>query len=914
MIAALYGKFGSTDLEAQTIQATQENTLKVAKGFHVKLLYSVPKDKQGSWVNLCTDPQGRLIVSDQYGGLFRVTPSTGEQEIKIEPIPVDIGEAQGLLWAFNSLYVVVNKGDKYASGLYRVRDTNGDDQLDSVESLRPLDGRSEHGPHAIVLSPDKQSLFVVCGNRTSLTELSSSRVPQVWDEDNLLPRPYGRGFMKGTPAPGGCIYQIDPDGKNWELVATGFRNEFDAAFNQRGDLFAYDADMEWDVNTPWYRPTRVCHVVSGAEFGWRNGGGKWPSYYPDSLPSVVDVGFGSPTGVTFGYSADFPKRYQQALFICDWSYGKMYAVHMRPQGASYVGELEEFISGTPLPLTDVVINPVDHAMYFTIGGRKVQSGLYRVTYEGPGAEQRPPPAGDVSARDLTDLRNKLEGLHLGDHPQAVDIAWRHLSSEDRFVRFAARIAIEHRPTNEWKDLAFQERASQPALTSLLALARQYQRPNKGSGEELDAPVPQYPVANSARHADHPRFMQSLNRIDWNSLNADQHLQLLRVYTLVFTRLGPPNDADRAEMISRFNKAFPSDRRELDFELAQLLVYLQAPTAAGKIVDLLVNSPTQEEQIGYAKSLRHLQVGWTDTSRRAYLEWFVRAQGFRGGASFALFVEYIKKDAVANLTEAEKKQYAAILSAKPTGISTAISFENRPVVREWRLGELSAAVKTGLKNNDFSHGRRMFSVAKCFACHRFDGEGGAVGPDLTSLAGRFSPRDILESIIDPSKTISDQYAAVQIVTGDGRIIVGRIVNLKGNDYRINTNMLEPGNLTVIRRDNIEEMGPSRVSMMPTGLLNTLKKHEILDLMAFLVSRGNPDHPMFQKQVNDTQKTSSNRVNAILNRHPSSNHEQIDTAVVEPQAIAAELLAAEKKKLERIVQQRHRRQTGKNNSSR
>ena len=209
---------------------------------------------------------------------------------------------------------------------------------------------------------------------------------------------------------------------------------------------------------------------------------------------------------------------------------------------------------------------------------------------------------------------------------------------------------------------------------------------------------------------------------------------------------------------------------------------------------------------------------------------------------------------------------------------------------------------------------MFSVAKCFACHRFDGEGGAVGPDLTSLAGRFSPRDILESIIDPSKTISDQYAAVQIVTGDGRIIVGRIVNLKGHDYRINTNMLEPGNLTVIRRDNIEEMGPSRVSMMPTGLLNTLKKHEILDLMAFLVSHGNPDHPMFQKQVNDTQKTSSNRVNVILNRHPSSNHEQIDTAVVEPQAIAAELLAAEKKKLERIVQQRHRRQTGKNNSSR
>ena len=57
-----------------------------------------------------------------------------------------------------------------------------------------------------------------------------------------------------------------------------------AAFNKAGELFTYDADMEYDFNTPWYRPTRVCHVVSGAEFGWRNGAGKWPSFYPDSLP------------------------------------------------------------------------------------------------------------------------------------------------------------------------------------------------------------------------------------------------------------------------------------------------------------------------------------------------------------------------------------------------------------------------------------------------------------------------------------------------------------------------------------------------------------------------------------------------------------------------------------------------------
>ena len=59
----------------------------------------------------------------------------------------------------------------------------------------------------------------------------------------------------------------------------GFRNPFDIAFNRDGELFTYDSDMEWDVNTPWYRPTRVLHVTSGSEFGYRNGAGKWPAYY-----------------------------------------------------------------------------------------------------------------------------------------------------------------------------------------------------------------------------------------------------------------------------------------------------------------------------------------------------------------------------------------------------------------------------------------------------------------------------------------------------------------------------------------------------------------------------------------------------------------------------------------------------------
>ena len=230
-----------------------------------------------------------------------------------------------------------------------------------------------------VPAPDGKSLFLITGNGTKPTAFSSSKVPLNWGEDHVLPRmPDGRGFMRDVLGPGGIIYRVSLDGKNFEAYSSGYRNIFDAAFNHDGELFTYDADMEYDFNTPWYRPTRVNHVTSGSEYGWRNGAGKRPEWYPDNLGAVVNIGPGSPTGVTFGYGAKFPAKYQEALFILDWSWGKLYAVHLKPEGSSYTATREEFLSGAPLPLTDAIIHPQDGAMYFAIGGRKVQSGLYRV--------------------------------------------------------------------------------------------------------------------------------------------------------------------------------------------------------------------------------------------------------------------------------------------------------------------------------------------------------------------------------------------------------------------------------------------------------------------------------------------------------------------------------------------------------
>src|SRR5262245_51532582 len=477
---------------------------------------------------MCVDPQGRLIVSDQSGGLFRVTPPPPggkAADAKVEKIPVDIGHAQGLLWAFDSLYVMVNSG-KLKTGLYRVRDTDGDGELDEVKLLRALDGGGgEHGPHAILLSPDGKSLTVVCGNQTKLTRFDRSRVPTVWGEDHLLPRmPDGNGFMAGVLGPGGAIYKVDPEGKSWELLSVGFRNQYDAAYNRHGELFTYDADMEWDFNTPWYRPTRVCLVTSGSEFGWRNGTGKWPPYYPDSVPAVVDIGPGSPTGVTFGHGAKFPAKYQEAFFICDWSYGKLYAVHLTPDGSAYRGEAEEFIAGSPLPLTDLVINPKDGAMYFAIGGRRTQSGLYRVIYTGK--ESTEPAKADEHGAEARNLRHKLEAFHGRRDPKAVETAWPHLNHADRFVRYAARVALEHQDPKDWRERALSEQDPQSALTALLGLVR------VSASDPFHRPKNAPPADERLKAS----LLASLDGIAWEKLSESQRLELLRVHALVFNRM------------------------------------------------------------------------------------------------------------------------------------------------------------------------------------------------------------------------------------------------------------------------------------------------------------------------------------------------------------------------------------------
>jgi putative heme-binding domain-containing protein len=245
------------------------------------------------------------------------------------------------------------------------------------------------------------------------------------------------------------------------------------------------------------------------------------------------------------------------------------------------------------------------------------------------------------------------------------------------------------------------------------------------------------------------------------------------------------------------------------------------------------------------ALRMVRNGWTVEQRKEYFNWFHKAAGSHGGNSFHGFLKNIRTDAVGTLSDQERSQLRFDLAVEPKPMQPKFLSRPRTFVKKWTVDELVPIVEKGLNERDYDRGHNLFGEAKCFACHRFNNEGGGAGPDLTIVSGRFGARDLLESILEPSKVISDQYQSVVISLNTGKSIHGRIVNLAGDTIHINTDLLNPNQLVGVNRNQIETMSVSKISMMPENLMDTYTQDEILDLVAYLFSRGDRGNKMFRK---------------------------------------------------------------------
>jgi putative heme-binding domain-containing protein len=846
--------------------------LKLPSDFHADHLYSPGQHEQGSWVAMTFDDKGRMIACDQYGSLYRITiPPVGfdttKSKVQVEKLDIKIpgdtakikiGFAHGLLYAFNSLYVMVNdEGDttlERRSGLYRVQDTNHDDQYDKITLIKRLEGKGEHGPHTAVLGPDKKSLYIIAGNFTKIPKMDMYRGSSDWQIDNLLPLirdPNGHDNTVNTH--GGWIARTDSMGNHWELISSGFRNPFDLTFNNDGEMFAYDSDMEWDFGLPWYRPTRICHVTSGSEFGWRPGSDKWSPAYPDNLPPVLNVGQGSPTSFFSGHDAHFPEKYRKSLFAFDWSFGIIYAVHLDPDGASYKAKGEEFISGSPLPLTDGLIGP-DGALYFLTGGRKLESDLYRVYYGDNTKNTEKLTASEPN--EQLKIRRKLEEYHGNPRAGAVDFAWPYLNNSDRFIRYAARVAIEHQPVNEWQERALNEK--DPVILTQTGIA----------------------LAHKGNATVKSKLLNSLMRINYSQLSEAQQIDLVRAFELVFLRMGMPDPAEKASVAAYLNPQYPAKTNELNRELSKVLVYIEAPQSVEKTMALLgeakddnsnQNTVTQSsdlilrnpqygidiagmlskvppgQQTFYATVLSQAKTGWTPELREKYFKWFYNAFKFKGGHSFIGFINLARKNALANVSKDRFAYYNKISGDTLVGSSgiylADATLQPKGPGRKWTMEEAVAVADSGITNRNFESGKAMFSASLCKSCHTMRGEGGVAGPDLTQLGTRFSYKDMLEAIIEPNKTISDQYGATVFYLKEGGSVVGRMISQDNDKYTISQNPFAPEQVREIPKKDVVRTRLSEVSPMLPSLINRLNSEELKDLLAYLKAGGNKQDTIF-----------------------------------------------------------------------
>ena len=825
----------TTKAKSNNSGPTLPKDISVIDGFTVELLYTVPREEEGSWVCLAKGPGGKLYASDQSGaGIYEIT--LVDKGVSVEKIPADASGAWGMTWFQDSLYAHLN-----GKTLVRIHDSTGDIKIDAVDTLPGSNGGGEHGNHAVIPAEDGKQLYVIGGNHANLMEYSATRV-QSWDEDLLLPRQWdARGHARGRLAPGGWVTRFDPEQKTYEIFAIGFRNEYDIALNRSGDLFTYDADMEWDLGMPWYRPTRICQVASGADYGWRSGTGKWPTYYEDSLPPVIEIGPGSPTGVVAGIGAKFPAKYQEALFALDWTFGTIYAIHLEEDGAGYRATKEPFLYGIPLPLTDAVIGE-DGAFYFTVGGRNTQSALYRVTSE-KGASSPAPPLPNPAR----ETRRALEAYHGKVDAQAVTAALPKLSSDDRFLRHAARVAIESQPSEQWAGLVLAAESTQARITGSVALAR------SGDPEKHRSAI-----------------LTALLKLDPSSLPESQLLGLLRAYALDFIRLGRPDPAERIAVLAELDPLLPHASANVNTELIRVLVYLESPTVVEKamaliehrgapeipdwtdlasrnpgygatVLELLQNHPPSRE-IGYAFMLRNRKTGWKLEERRQFFEFLNEAAQFQGGASYTGFLTNLRDEALGNCTNQER---AALSELTGENFHPTPDFPITPPSGPGQTWTSETARPfsnaNALKKASFENGRSLFHAIGCAACHRFGGLGGDIGPDLTSIRTKFTNDYVLESLIDPGKVISDQYGSFTVTRKDGSHQTGLVVE-KDDTVDIYPAVNSAAPITV-KRSEIASIAQSPVSPMPPGLINSLNGEELRDLLAYLMSGGDKNDKIY-----------------------------------------------------------------------
>jgi putative heme-binding domain-containing protein len=952
-------------LVTQTVAGVQFGTL---PGFSIERVN--PPDKNDSYVVVTFDSQGRLVVSKEQDHPRILVDANKDGIYESEKVLTDkVRNCQGLwfdgptMWGSCVLVAEAAElaktapaqggrggggagGGNRPAAIVRMQDTNGDDVMDTMENLGMAGSIQEHGPHAIRRRPDGGIAVIVGNNETIEDKALDLASPVLKDKDaQFLPyfANFGQSAREGAHS---AIFDWNPATQKFEVFSGGNRNAYDFAYNIAGEAFLFDSDMEWDIGLPWYREVRTAHQVLNGNYGYKNGSGKYPPYYIDSLPPVRDVGRGSPVGVEFYTSYAYPKEFFDNLFEADWSRGRLLYTALTPAGATYTARTDraEFVHGEPFNITDIEVGP-DGMMYFTTGGRNTTGGLWRLRYKGnvtappdmtgilavvrqpqplsswgwaaiekvkaslgadfgaqleklarstgaaaldrsrallemqrhgaqpnaalltalakdKSAEVRAAVAyvagvqGDtqkaIAAAGLKDAdpvvrRRSAEALvRMGQSPDKPSLApvadiYGLLNDEDRFVRWAGRIAIEHTARSEWKDRVLKETNPLGALEGMLAFVR------TANGESLQ-----------------PLVDKQFAMLKTTSLSPENKLRLYR--TLMYTTTEIKDGltaAQRQQLHGLIANQFPAQDERLNRELALLLGYAGQPAAISEILAAMpTGTDKQELQLHYLYALRMVKQGWTLEQKTQVAELLGRASKWRGGAQFINFVGQFF-DSIADLyaSDAEKQvlyekapdfspltpQELADIQARQAAAAAAgrggrgggrggnaaplaTRTAGRVVSRQEMFEETVYQPQQVL---DAAAGRQVFE-ASCASCHKFGSVGndhGVASLNLSSSSLRASKHALLEAVFFPARKIAPEHETTVVDTADGKSVSGLVVKESAQSVTLLTSA---GAATEIPKAQIKARRKTKTTVMPDTLWESIDRAGLRNLAAFLAA--------------------------------------------------------------------------------
>ncbi len=665
--------------------------------------------------------------------------------------------------------------------------------------------------------------------------------------------------------------------------AHGFWNPCDLKFDTAGRLIATDNDPDARG------PNRVLHVIQGGRYGYRSRFGasglhpfdSWNGELPGTLPMLAGVGE-APVGVLDCDSTALPMDYASDLMVAVWGTNQVVRVHTQPRGASLMGEVETLISGNEGFRPTGLVATTDGTIYIGDWGDrrypvhgKGRLWRLRTRTEVPRLE----PALPFSRATENELQQELARIAAGESRDSFDDLLKSATSDDAFLASAAITALG--------DEIYRDRlvalmtSSDPGdvrLASLLAL--------RGRDVSVDVEPLKQLLADSDPRVRRMAmvWLGESHRFDMAAALAESMPLQVASPNLFETFLAASQLLTEAES-QRLQKGIPGTQIDRDFDqrlIARLLTDQAQPDSvramALRYVDLSETMPEQTMQclVELAGS-ENLEV-----SREAIRTLGLSNSGAAVQTILAIAVDEtqdsrLRADALSSIrskTSGMLREFVGLVRDPDGDVALAAARalgrldeqdpnaeelhaflreeekrETLPdtsprsrLIRQVRFAlglpdresrpRNDAEWEALLGQGDAEAGRRVFfdQRTNCAKCHRIDGRGGAVGPDLSNIASSKTPAQILGSILHPSQERSPDYQGYSVVMLDGQTHQGTQFHFRGESAQLLT---VDGNWIRFALDDTEDYRALDVSLMPEGLAESISVSEMQDLMSFLV---------------------------------------------------------------------------------